>query len=67
MAPEPTSVLHTVSTVCATTFLLILPVRLWKLRNSKISHTPTWQGYFKAVSIPSLQVFEFYSSQEERP
>ncbi|KAE8384470.1 P-loop containing nucleoside triphosphate hydrolase protein [Aspergillus alliaceus] len=48
MAPEPTSLLHSVSTVCATTFLLILPVRLWKLRNSSIRATPTWQGPFKA-------------------
>jgi hypothetical protein len=64
MAPEPTHVLYTVSTVCATTFLLILPVRLWKLRNSSIRRTPTWQGPFKAVSIPPLQTSGFYISQE---
>ncbi|KAF7162579.1 hypothetical protein CNMCM5623_007825 [Aspergillus felis] len=49
MAPEPTQVLLTVSTVCAAILLLILPVRLWELRNSSISCTPSWQGLFKSA------------------
>jgi hypothetical protein len=55
MAPEPTHVLLAVSTVSAAIFLLILPLRLWDLRNSSISRTSTRQGLFKAVSIPALQ------------
>lgn len=55
MTPEPTYVLFAVSTVSATIFLLILPVRLWELHNLSISRTLTWKGLFKAISIPALQ------------
>jgi hypothetical protein len=55
MALEPTNVLLAVSTVSAAIFLLVLPVRLWKLRKSSIGRTSTWQGLLKAVSIPDPQ------------
>jgi hypothetical protein len=51
MTPEPADVLHLISTACAAIFLLILPVRLWKLRSSGIRNVPSWKGRFKAVSI----------------
>ncbi|ESZ96826.1 hypothetical protein SBOR_2827 [Sclerotinia borealis F-4128] len=41
--------LQTVSTISAGIFLLILPVRIWKLYKSRIRNTHSWQGPFKAV------------------
>jgi len=51
--PEPTAdVLHLMSTACASIFLLILSVQLWKLRsNPGIRSVPSWKGRFKAVRI----------------
>lgn len=59
--PDPAHVFYIVSTICDAIFLLILPVRLWKLRGSAIKNALSWQGPFKAVSIPrSNPDFQFY-------
>lgn len=54
MAPDPARVFHIASTICDAIFLLILPIRLWKLRRSGIKNSPEWLGPFKAVGIPRL-------------
>lgn len=54
MAPDPARAFYIVSTICDVIFLLILPVRLWKLHGSTIKNALSWQGSFKAVGIPRV-------------
>ncbi|KAI0129811.1 putative ABC transporter [Xylariales sp. AK1849] len=59
MSAEPTHVLHTVSAICALTFLLLLPIKFWRLRNSGIRASSSRQGLFKAVIGVCLSVVLF--------
>jgi hypothetical protein len=54
MAPDPARVFYIVSSICDAVFLLVVPVRLWKLRGTGIKTPLGWQGLLKAVCIPHL-------------
>ncbi|KAI0189383.1 putative ABC transporter [Xylaria flabelliformis] len=49
MAIGSTSLLNDISTICAVTFLLILPIRLRRLLKSNARRTPSWQGPVKSI------------------
>lgn len=51
---EPTRIVEYVSTACAAAFLLVLPVRIWKLHYSDARGVPGWQGPVKVVRVASV-------------
>jgi hypothetical protein len=54
MASESAYTVNTISATFSATFLLLLPLRLWKRRGSGFRRSVNWQGFTEAVGFPSL-------------